>query len=33
MKTTANEGQPFGEKCREALEAMLEIGKKRWFCL
>ena len=22
-ETTANEGQPFGEKCREALEAML----------
>ena len=30
-ETTANEGQPFGEKCREALEAMLEIGKRDGF--
>ena len=30
-ETTANEGQPFGEKCREALEAMLEIGQRDGF--
>lgn len=30
-ETTANEGQPFGIKCREALEAMLEIGKRDGF--
>ncbi len=30
-ETTANEGQPFGKACREALEAMLEIGKRDGF--
>ncbi|UTY38943.1 dipeptidase PepV [Allocoprobacillus halotolerans] len=30
-ETTTNEGQPFGIKCREALEAMLEIGKRDGF--
>lgn len=27
-ETTANEGMPFGKACREALDAMLSIGKR-----
>ena len=30
-ESTAKDGQPFGEKCREALDAMLEIGKRDGF--
>lgn len=30
-ESTANDGQPFGEKCREALDEMLEIGKRDGF--
>ena len=30
-ETTANEGQPFGKTCRDALDAMLEIGERDGF--
>lgn len=30
-EATANEGQPFGKPCRDALDAMLEIGKRDGF--
>ena len=30
-ETTANEGQPFGKACRDALDAMLEIGERDGF--
>lgn len=30
-ESTANEGQPFGEECKRALQAMLDIGKRDGF--
>lgn len=30
-EATANEGQPFGKPCRDALDAMLDIGKRDGF--